>query len=114
VLRCNICKFYGFKRVRWSLIIYLYVVYLRPQSVSQGYTESTEWAILKAINWEGRGKKLSWPKQLTTAVFLQEVQNTTTAHSIMCPHRDIKTVLEIYLCCTVSSCHVPPREPSLL
>ena len=90
------------------------MVYLRPQSVSRGYVESAEWAILRAMNWEGRGKRLLWPKQLATVVFLQEVQNTTIAHSIMYPHRDTNTVLIIYLCGAVSSCHVSLREPSPL
>jgi len=52
-----------------KLVLHLYVVYLRPNSGSQGYIESTEWAIMKAMNWEGRGKKLLWPKQLGTVVF---------------------------------------------
>jgi len=82
--------------------------------VIQGYTDSTEWAILNAMNWKGRGKKLYWSEQITTAVFLQEVQNTTIAHIVMCPNGDIKTVLKIYLCGAVSLYHVPPREPTPL
>ena len=87
MLRCNVCKLYGFISVRLSFRIYLYVVYLRPQSTSEDYVESTEWVILRAMNWVGRGKGLSWLKQLATVVFLQVVQNPTIDHSIMCPHR---------------------------